>query len=211
MTIGLKTLTYVMSTVKLLAEHDFRIDVPTNPTGLDLFFVADFLAGWGSMCYLAVLNREDGIRSHKPTPHILAEFFGSISSRTLLLWPCLAHVRGFSWKSPAKYTTRLEGLFDYLVTSTPVRKHSSTVSTATSSTCSVSVNAAGGPSSLSAGLLWCTTRFSSALWSCAAASKTRYLSASQASGPRPPHSRIHPPFRAAAAIPTSLPPISISR
>lgn len=52
MTVGLKTLAYVISTVKLLAGHDSRIDVQTPPTGLDLIFAAAFLTSWGSMCYL---------------------------------------------------------------------------------------------------------------------------------------------------------------
>ncbi|RPD53502.1 hypothetical protein L227DRAFT_581271 [Lentinus tigrinus ALCF2SS1-6] len=179
MTFGLEKLAYALSVVKPLAGPDFRFTIPTAPPSeVDLFVSIAYLVNLGCMCYLSC---DDDIRFTKVSPRVLDDFFGSPVLPTwqpnyLFYGLSPVNLEDFLRESPpAKSTNPLDGIFEYPVISTPVRKLAPVVSVPPSSTWSVSAYA--GLSSLSARLLTHTTRLFSAILSCAAASKTRYLSA----------------------------------
>ncbi|KAI0705036.1 hypothetical protein C8T65DRAFT_728099 [Cerioporus squamosus] len=179
--IGTETLTHVLSSVRLLAGDDFHFNIHRAPTQLDLLLVVLFLVSSGSMCYLNVLIQDDDTGIAKPAANILDDFFESVSTRSQLpkyisysFTPLM--VEDSLWDSPAQWTNPHDGIFEYPLTSTPARKRAPVIPAPACSTRNISTDFC--VSWLSAGVLRCTTRLSSAIRSWTVASnEARCLSA----------------------------------
>ena len=124
-------------------------------------------------------SRDTDIRITKTTKRILDDFFGSPTlpaRQPNYVFYGLAPVSMADFlqnESPAKSTNSLDGIFEYPVTTTPIRKCTPVVSQPPSSW---SVPAYSTFSSLSACFLGYTSNLSSAISSCVTAAKSRYLS-----------------------------------